>query len=142
MPSTIPGSTEQMFLVTVTINGTSYGKFDMVTLPTTGNKEVKYRPGGMGNLIDFPSLPQYGNIKVTKYLAPPQDWETIRSLQPLAGRALPASVTVVPLDADGNVYGNPRVFTGTFLGVEEPKVDSQSDAVAMWGVDITCTVQA
>lgn len=134
-------ASEQNYLVTVVVNGTALGVFDSWSGGDAVAKSNKHRAGGMGPEKAYASLPSYTDMTVSRVLEPARDWELVRSLKNLAGD-VNASVTIQPLDADGNTWGKPKVYSGMFLGVKDGKVDSTSDAIKMFELDISCTVIA
>lgn len=133
--------TEQNYLVTVVVDGQALGVFDTFSGGDPAAQSVKHRPGGMGPEKSYATLPSYTDVTVGRVLEPARDWELIRQLTQKAGR-VDASATVQPLDADGNIWGNPKTYNGTFLGIKDGKVDSTSDAIKMLEVDLSCTTVA
>lgn len=134
-------ATEQNYLVSVVVNGQALGTFDAYSGGDAQAKSVKHRPGGMGPEKSYSSLPSYTTLTVSRVLEPARDWELVRSLTQIAGR-VDASMTEQPLDANGVAWGKPKTFTGHFLGVKPGKVDSTSDAIRMFEVDIDVTAIA
>lgn len=137
--ATITAATEQNYLVTAVVDGQALGTFDTFSGGEPAAKEVKHRPGGMGPEVSYATLPSYSAITISRVLEPARDWELIRSLTQKTGRVT-FSCTVQPLDADGNVWGNPKTYNGTFLGIKDGKTDSTSDALRMVEIDASCTV--
>lgn len=131
-----PVGTEQNFLLTIVVDGQVLGTFDSYSGGDPAAKSVKHRPGGMGPEKSYATLPSYSDITASRVLEPQRDWELIRQLTQKAGR-VDASMTEQPLDADGNVWGNPKTFAGTFLGLKPGKADSTSDAVRMVELDMS-----
>lgn len=134
-------ATEQNYLLTLVVNGKSLGTFDSFSGGDASAKSVKHRPGGMGPEKSYASLPSYTDLTISRVLEPSRDWELVRQLTQIAGR-VDASMTEQPLDADGNPWGSPKVYTGQFLGVKPGKVDSTSDALRMFEVDMSVDVIA
>ena len=122
------GGTELSQLVTAVVNGTSIGVFDTMTGGDAVAPSAQYRSGGMGIQVSYMTLPKYSEVKITRVLDESVDWELIRTLKQQAGR-VQGSVTVQPLDSDGNAYGNSQTTQGLFLGIGSVKVDSNSDAI-------------
>jgi hypothetical protein len=122
------GGTELSQLVTAVVNGTSIGVFDTLTGGDSVAPGAQYRSGGMGIQVSYTTLPKFSDIKITRVLDESVDWELIRTLKQQAGRVA-GSVTVQPLDSDGNSYGNSQTSQGMFLGVGSIKVDSNSDTI-------------
>ncbi len=130
------GGTEQDLLVTVVVNGTTLGVFDSSSGGTATAPSVKHRAGGQKNQQSFPTQPVYSNVMVRRVNQMTRDWELIRQLKPLAG-LVPMSVTVQPLDATRNSYGNAQTATGLLLSVKEPTSDSDSDALQTWELEMS-----
>lgn len=120
--------------VTVVVDGQNLGVFDTFTGGDAVSKVTKHRPGGMGPERAYPGLPSFSDLTVTRVNEFDRDWEIIRSLRPKAGRVL-GSVTVQPLDSDGNAYGNSQTYSGRFVGVKGLKGDSKSEAESMYDLD-------
>lgn len=132
-------ATEQSYLLTMVVDGQALGTFDSFSGGDAAAKSVKHRPGGMGPEKSYASLPSYTDITVARVLEPARDWELIRALTQKSGR-VDASLTVQPLDADGKAWGSPKTYSGQFLGVKDGKVDSTSDALRMFELDMSCDV--
>jgi hypothetical protein len=132
-------ASEQNFLLTVVVDGQSLGTFDSFSGGDATAKSIKHRPGGMGPEVNYASLPVFSALTVSRVLEPARDWELIRTLNQKAGR-VNASMTEQPLDADGNPWGNPKVYSGAFRGVKPGKVDSTSDNLRMFEVDLDVSV--
>lgn len=130
------GGTEQSSLVTVVVDGTNFGVFDTYAGGDALAKSVKHRPGGMGSERSYVTLASYSDMKVSRVLEIDRDWDMAAFLTVFAGR-VPGSVTVQPLDGDGNAFGNSHTFSGVFLGVSGIKGDSNSEAVQMVDLDFS-----
>lgn len=137
----LTAATELNYLLTVVVDGTSLGTWDTYSGGEPMAKEVTHRPGGMGPEQAYASLPTYNTLSISRVLVPSRDWELIRSLTAKAGR-VNASMTEQPLDADGNAWGKPTVYTGSFLGIKPGKADSTSDSLRMVEIDIRPTQRA
>lgn len=125
------GGTEQSELVTVAVNGQSLGVWDTWSGGDALAISSQHRAGGQGNQTSYRTLPKYSEMVVSRVLNLAVDWELIRMLRSLAGRS-PASITLQPLDADLNAYGNAQTATGMFLGLGNIKGDSNSEALQMY----------
>lgn len=122
------GGTEQSELVTVVVNGSTIGTFSTWTGGDAMATSAQHRSGGQANMTSYRTRAKYSEMTVGRPVNLAVDWETIRSLIPLAG-LVPGSVTLQPLDADLNAYGASRTATGMFLGVGGLKGDSNSEAI-------------
>lgn len=129
MTDTLPVSgTEQSVLITVVVNGQSLGVWDTASGGDTLAPATQHRSGGQANMQSYRTLPKFSEITVSRIVQQPADWELDRQLKSLAGGA-PASVTYQPLDSDQNAYGNSQTAIGLFLGVTQPRADSNSEAL-------------
>jgi hypothetical protein len=130
------GGTQQSELVTVAINGVTIGVFDTLTGGDVTAPPTKFRSGGQYNETSYQTLPKYSDISVARVVNLAVDWEVIRGLRQLAGR-VPMTVTVQPLDADLNAYGESQTATGLFLGVKGIHIDSNSEAIQEFTLDMS-----
>lgn len=122
------GGTEQSVLISVEVNGQSLGVWNTATGGDSLATSAQYRSGGQRNMTSYRTLPKFSEITVTRVVDLSVDWELNRTIKSLAG-GVPGSVTYQPLDSDGNAYGNSQTAVGMFLGVTQPKVDSNSEAL-------------
>lgn len=130
------GGTQLSELITVAVNGITIGVFNTYTGGDIAAPATKFRSGGQFFEQSYTTLPKFSDISVARVLTLNVDWEVIRGLIPLAGR-VPASVTLQPLDAELNAYGNARTATGLFLGIKGIRIDSNSEAIQDWSIDIS-----
>lgn len=135
------GGVEQASSITVVVDGQVLGIFDSYSGGEPTAKSNKHRPGGMGAEVSYGSLPSWSDISVSRVYQTDRDWELERTLVTKAGR-VSFSMTEQPLDPDGNSYGNPKTWSGRFLGVKPGKADSTSEAVRMWEIDAEITSEA
>jgi hypothetical protein len=127
---------EQQWLATLSVNGVDYGIFDKFSGGDVTATANKHRPGGMGPEITYLSLPTYSDVTLTKVYETQKDHDRVGTLHDLAGRAL-ASVTLQPLDDQGNPWGTPRTYQGRLVAVKDGGTDSMSNAARMFEVDIS-----
>lgn len=130
------GGSEQSYLVTVVVDGTPCGVFDTFEGGDTAAPSLQHRNGGQRNMTSYPTLPKYAALTVSRVMEFTRDWELERALKQKAG-IVTASVTIQPLDADGNVYGAPQVASGMFLGTKGIKGDSDSEALSTYSLDFS-----
>ena len=97
----------------------------------------KHRPGGMGPEITYLSLPTYSDVVLTKVYETQVDHLIIKDLHALAGRSM-VTVTLTPLDDEGNVYDSvsARTYSGRLVNVKDGGADSMSNAARMYEIDI------
>jgi hypothetical protein len=129
------GGTQQSELITVAVNGTTVGIFDTYTGGDVAAPSTKFRSGGQFFETSYQTLPKFSDITVGRVLDLNVSWDFIRNTIPLCGR-VPASVTLQPLDADLNNYGNSRTATGLLLGIKGIRVDSNSETIQDFQMDI------
>lgn len=125
------GGTEQSTVVTVEVNGQTLGVWDTLTGGDALAASTQHRSGGQRNRQSYRTLPNYSELTVSRVCNMAVDWELIRTLNTIAGGVV-GSVTEQPLDGDLNPYGASRTAVGMFLGVTNPRVDSESEAVQMY----------
>lgn len=125
------GGTEQSILVTVQVNGQSLGVWDTATGGDSLAASTQHRSGGQKNMTSYRTLPKFSELVVSRVCDLSVDWELIRTIKSIAG-GVPGSVTEQPLDSDNNAYGASQTATGLFLGVTQPKADSNSETAQMY----------
>lgn len=126
---------EQQWLATLNVNGVDYGVFDRFSGGDVSAAVNKHRPGGMGPEITYLSLPSYSDVSLTKVYETQRDHDRVATLHTLVGKAL-ASVTLQPLDDNGNPWGTPRTYQGRLVSVKDGGTDSMSNAARMFEIDI------
>lgn len=127
---------EQQWLATLSVDGVDYGIFDKFAGGDVSAAANKHRPGGMGPEVTYLALPTYTDISLTKVYETQNDHDRVAALHDQVGRSL-ASVTLQPLDDQGNPWGSPRVYQGRLIGVKDGGTDSMSNAARMFEVDIS-----
>lgn len=130
------GGTKQAQLCTVSLNGVSLGVYDTWTGGDPSAAVPQHRSGGQRTMQSYRALPKFSMMTVGRIAQTQRDWELIRSLVATAGQ-VPMSVTLQPLDADGNAYGNSRTASGMFAGQKGLDGDSDSDALQPYSLDMT-----
>lgn len=122
---------EQQWLATLNVNGVDYGVFDRFAGGDVSAAVNKHRPGGMGPEITYLSLPSYSDVTISKVYETQRDHDRVAALHNLVGKAI-ASVTLQPLDDQGNPWGTPRVYQGRLVHVADGGTDSMSNAARMF----------
>lgn len=130
------GGTEQSQLITVVVNGQSLGVFDSYSGGDAAAASTQHRAGGQRTQTSYATLPKYSGITVSRVFQLTRDVALVKTLRQKAG-IVTGSVTVQPLDATGNAYGQAMVASGQFLGVKGLKGDSESEAVQMFELDFS-----
>lgn len=124
------GGTEQSELITVSVNGQTIGTFDTAEGGAALSPSAQHRSGGNAIQTSYRTLPKFSEMVVSRVLNLATDWELLRTLITQAG-VVTGQVTKQPIDQNRAAYGNSRTATGMFLGVDEPKTDSDSEALQM-----------
>lgn len=133
--------TAQRSLITVVIDGKSYGVWDTITGLNTTSDPTLRRPGGMGPKRSSAALPDYDDVQVGRQWDLPRDWEASRTIGARVGRAL-GSVTEQPLDENGAPWGKPKVRSGRLIASDDGEGDSDSNDPRMWQVTFRITSSA
>jgi hypothetical protein len=126
---------EQQWLPSLNVGGVDYGIFDRFTGGDVSATVNKHSPGGMGPEVTYLSLPVYADVTLTKVYNTQQDHARIAALHNAVGKQL-ATVTLQPLDDNGNPWGSPRVYQGRITAVKDGQTDSTSNAPRMFEIDI------
>jgi hypothetical protein len=130
-------SRTNQYRVTLAVNGADWGVWDGFDGGEVDSDDNTYRPGGMARAKSLGGTVTVGNVTLNRNYELERDHLAVKTLINLAGKAR-VVVKKQPLDIDGNVYGDPLVYTGTLKRVTPPTVDSTSDDPAMIEVEITC----
>lgn len=111
--------------VTVIVDGTNLGVFDVLTGGETDSDELKYRPGGMAPVISLGGVVTVGQVIVSRIYQLQRDHLQVHWL---LGRVGKGNVVVnkAVLDPDGNAFGKPLVTKGVLKRVTPPEVDSNA----------------
>jgi hypothetical protein len=130
--SSIGNATEQQFLPSISIDGYgNLGTYDKWSGGDVTATITKYRPGGMGPEITYPSLSIIGDVTVSRVFVTERDAALVAALQPQAGLVY-GTITLQPLDATGNALGNPTTYRGRLAAVKPGNTDSTSSAPRMY----------
>lgn len=129
-------SREDQYNVTVMIAGTNMGTFDTMSGGEIDSEELKYRPGGMAPQVSLGGSKSIGNVTVGRLYDLARDHAKVAFLEGAVGKAA-ATVTKQPLDADGNAYGKPIVYTGKLKAMTLPDHNSESSDAAMVELEIS-----
>jgi hypothetical protein len=121
---------------TLIVDGRPLGIFDTWSGGEADSDEVKYSPGGMGPEESQGGRATVGNVTVGRQYKRDRDHELVRWLIPRRGRAR-FTANRQPLDADGNAYGRPLVYTGVLKAVSPQDVDSTSSDPDMFELELS-----
>jgi hypothetical protein len=130
------GTRQDQYNVTVSVNGTNYGTFDKMTGGDVDSEETKYNPGAMGASISLGGRRTVTNVTVQRLYDLQRDHHLVPNLLAIAGKA-DMVVAKQPLDADGNAFGAPIVYTGKLKMVQLPEHDSESNSAAMLSLEMS-----
>ena len=123
----------------MTIDGVDTGVWDKWTGGEVDSEEAKYKPGNMGAHVSLGGSVEVGNVTVSRLYMLPRDHEGPAGIHWLIARVGKGDVVASrqPLDADGNAFGRPLVYTGKLKTVTPPEVDSESSDAALLECEIT-----
>lgn len=127
--------TQQMSLITVTVDRFSLGVFDTKSGGETTADPTIRRSGGMAGRKSYAALPEHGDLTVSRDYELERDHELVRRLRARVGRA-PVIVAEQPLDENGAPWGQPIVYTGRLTGVSPADYDSDSADAAMFELTV------
>jgi hypothetical protein len=127
---------QDQYAITMTIDGTDLGVWDKLEGGEIDSEETQYKPGSMGSSISLGGSVNVGTLTVSRLYVLNRDHDRIHWLIGRAGKGS-AVVNRQPLDADGNAYGRPLVYTGKVKSVAPPEVDSEGSDAALLAVEIT-----
>jgi hypothetical protein len=122
--------------VMFTVDGVDLGVWDKLSGGEIDSEETKYKPGGMGAPITLGGSVDVGTLTLSRLYMLSRDHDRIHWL---IGRVGKASCTIArqPLDADGNAYGRPLVYTCTLKTVNPGEIDSESSDALL--LEVECT---
>lgn len=124
------------YQITVTINGTDYGVWAKMDGGDADSTDTKYKPGGMQPEISLGGAKTVNNITVTRLYLRERDHVAVPALVEAVGKGA-ATITKQPLDVEGNVFGQPLVYTGVLKMVNLPKADAESAGAAEIALEIS-----
>lgn len=119
------GTREQLFLVTLSIDGTDLGIWDKWDGGDKESASVKYRSGGDPDEEDLGGPINYTDITISRNYRLSRDAGIIGFLFQKVGIGL-CVVSKYPLNRDYSVYGPYIQAQGPLKNVVDPKVDSNA----------------
>jgi|SRR6185437_9806462 len=135
--SAIGNAGEMQWLPSVNIDGLgSIGYFDKFSGGDATANPPKSRPGGMGPEITYLALPVFSDVVVERTYVQERDNGIISTVRTLVGTTY-GTVTVQPLDQNGNPNGTPRTYRGRIASVNDGNSDSNSANPRMWQLHFT-----
>lgn len=133
------GTRTDQYSVSVAIadlNPPNLGVFDKMTGGAIDTEETKYKPGAMGASISLGGTKTVANVVVERLYDLQRDHHLMAALIAAAGKS-DMTVTKQPLDADGNAFGAPLVYTGKLKTVTPPEHDSEANTAAMLSLELS-----
>lgn len=124
------GLREDMFRVSLTIDGESWGVWDQRTGGKVSANGVTYRPGNMGPQQSLGGVPTTDAVTLVRNYQHQRDHDKVGDLLAKVGTGI-CVAKALPLDQSGNAYGKPIVWKGVLDSVEAPQHDSESTKAAM-----------
>lgn len=132
-------SRQDMFRITVTVDGNNLGVFDKMTGGDKDSEETKYKPGGLGATVSLGGAQTVNNVVVSRLYDGASDGPILAAWLLAAVGKVNMSVTKTALDTDGHpVGGNGITYVGILKNVTPPEVDSESSSAAM--LQLECSV--
>jgi hypothetical protein len=130
--------TQQMALITVTVDDLPLGVFDTKSGGETTAEPTKRRSGGMGAQKSYAALPDHGDVTISRDYELERDHELMRRLRPRVGRAR-ANISEQPLDENGAPWGDPITHIGRLTGLSPSELDSDSSDAQMFELTFQLT---
>lgn len=129
-------SRQDMYAVSVSIDGVNYGVWDKMSGGEVDSEETKYPPGGMADEVPLGGRRTVGNITVSRLYDLNRDHTQVKNVLAVVGKAV-VIVTKQPLDEDKNVFGDPIVYQGKLKTCTPPEVDSESSDAALIEIEVS-----
>ena len=129
------GQREDMFRVTLTIDGENWGVWDQRSGGKVSGNVVTFRPGGGGEQQSLGGVPTTDAVTLARNYQRQRDHDNVGKLLAKVGSGI-CVAKALPLDQSRNAYGKPIVWKGVLDSVEAPPHDSESTKAAM----ITLTI--
>lgn len=129
-------SRQDQYAITMSVDGVDTGVWDKLTGGEIDSEETKFKPGGMGASVSLGGSVEVGNLTISRLYGLTRDHDRVHALISRVGKAA-VVINRQPLDADGNAYGRPLVYTGTLKTVTPPEVDSESSDAALLECEVT-----
>jgi hypothetical protein len=102
------------------------GTFDSLTGGGVDSDELKYHPGGMAEVVSLGGRSEIDNVVIGRLYVLTRDHKLYIAGSLFRPGKVGMVVTKQPLDPDGNVWGRPIVYIGTYKRCTPPEHDSTS----------------
>lgn len=113
------------------------GIFDTFTGGGVEADELKYHPGAMSQVISLGGSSEVENVVISRMYQLNRDHTIVGRLLDQPGKT-PMLIVKQPLDPDGNVWGRPLIYSGTYRRCTPPEHDSSAAAdIAMIELEMT-----
>jgi hypothetical protein len=129
-------SRQDQYRVVVTIDDENTGVWDKVSGFETDSSETKYKPGGLAPEVPLGGSVSVSNGTVSRLYDLQRDHQSVKRWLGKVGKA-DVIVNKQPLDIDGNIFGDPLVYTGKLKMVSPPEVDSESSDAALLEIEVS-----
>lgn len=130
------GTRQDTFVVTLNVEGNSFGIWDKKTGGELDSDEVKYWPGGMNDQISLGGRLVPGNVTLQRLYDRVDDHARIDKLLDAVGRGK-CFISQRPMDLHGHPYGHAIVWNGKLKRVLIPDVDSEATSAALIEIEMT-----
>lgn len=131
-------STQQGYRTIVTVAGRSLGEFMTRKGGKTTGEPKKARSGGSRKMKSYGVLADHDDITATRVYEVGREPVQVGWLRSQSGRA-PASLAEFPIDLDDVVIGDPTIYVGMLMSVDDGEVDVDSDDLRMLELGIQVT---
>lgn len=130
------GVTQNKFRVTLNVEGNDWGVWDQKTGGKLASNTTIYNPGGGAAQVVLIGTQTVDALVLTRLYDLQRDHKNIASLFSAIGGGK-CVVKQLPLDANGNAFGDAVVWTGVLTDVTAPDVDSNSNSAALITVTLS-----
>lgn len=130
---------QDQYAVTFNVDNVDLGVWDKLSGGEIDSEETKYKPGNMGPHVSLGGSVEVGTLTVSRLYTLAMFHGGDDRIHWLIGRAGKGQCTLnrQPLDADGNAYGRPLVYTGTLKSVNPGEIDSESSDALLIECEVT-----
>jgi hypothetical protein len=126
------------FRVSVFVEGMTWTDrvWDKKTGGGVDSEETKYYPGGMVPPVSLGGRRNVENLVVSRLYRHERDHLIVDDLLKKVGKAN-MSVQQLPMDINGNEFGDPIIWRGILKRVTIPEVDSESNDAALLELEMS-----